>query len=181
MQHFYLLVSSGKVSITIRFMCLSGRKIMYLIASNRFGGLIKTPEQLLQEAAGTIFFPFWSWKIPPEIYDEYRCIIFHMTDVPFGRGGMPLQNLRKRGIKYTVISALECVEEMDTGGVYMKHGFDISFGTDEEVYERAYNIIVSAMIPYIVKHEPTPCPQMGEVVRFRRFKDEKDIDSGSTS
>ena len=40
-----------------------------------------------------IFFPHWSWLIPNEIYENYECILFHMTDLPYGRGGSPLQNL----------------------------------------------------------------------------------------
>ena len=37
-----------------------------------------------------IFFPYWSWKITPEIYEKYQCIGFHITDLPYGRGGSPL-------------------------------------------------------------------------------------------
>ncbi len=40
-----------------------------------------------------IFFPHWSWVIPKDIYTNFERVIFHMTDVPFGRGGSPLQNL----------------------------------------------------------------------------------------
>lgn len=40
-----------------------------------------------------IFIPHWSHIIPSDIYKNYECIVFHMTDLPFGRGGSPLQNL----------------------------------------------------------------------------------------
>ena len=40
-----------------------------------------------------IFFPHWSWIIPEEIYNNYNCVVFHSTDLPFGRGGSPLQTL----------------------------------------------------------------------------------------
>jgi len=52
-----------------------------------------------------IFIPHWSHIIGPEIYDSYRCVIFHMTDLPYGRGGSPLQNLIANGNTYTKISA----------------------------------------------------------------------------
>lgn len=32
-----------------------------------------------------VFFPHWSWIIPQEIYDNFECVVFHMTDLPFGR------------------------------------------------------------------------------------------------
>ena len=67
-----------------------------------------------------IFFPHWSWIIRQHIYDNYRCVIFHMTDVPYGRGGSPLQNLIVRGHKETMLSAIKCVAELDAGPVYCK-------------------------------------------------------------
>ena len=44
-----------------------------------------------------IFVLHWSWKVPDEIVAAFECVCFHMTDVPFGRGGSPLQNLIIRG------------------------------------------------------------------------------------
>ena len=40
-----------------------------------------------------VFFPHWSWRVPAEILSRYECVCFHMADVPYGRGGSPLQNL----------------------------------------------------------------------------------------
>ena len=70
--------------------------------------------------AENVFFPHWSYFIPEEVYNNFRCIIFHMTDLPFGRGGSPLQNLIVRGHKETKISAIQCVKEVDAGPVYLK-------------------------------------------------------------
>jgi methionyl-tRNA formyltransferase len=67
-----------------------------------------------------IFFPHWSYIIPSEIYERYECVIFHMTDLPFGRGGSPLQNLISRKIYETRVSALRCVKELDAGPIYLK-------------------------------------------------------------
>jgi methionyl-tRNA formyltransferase len=48
-----------------------------------------------------LFFLHWSWKVQDEIVDNYECVYFHMTDVPYGRGGGPLQNLIMRGHQWT--------------------------------------------------------------------------------
>ena len=48
-----------------------------------------------------IFFPHWSWIIPKDIFNNFQCIVFHMTDLPFGRGGSPLQNPISRKIYKT--------------------------------------------------------------------------------
>ena len=58
--------------------------------------------------------------IPKKIYSNYDCIVFHMTDLPYGRGGSPLQNLIVRGHKETKISALNVQSGLDTGDIYLK-------------------------------------------------------------
>jgi methionyl-tRNA formyltransferase len=39
----------------------------------------------------------WSWKVSDEVVGRFECVCFHITDVPFGRGGSPLQNLIVQG------------------------------------------------------------------------------------
>lgn len=79
-----------------------------------------TPERLREIAPRTIFFPHWSYLIPPAIHEGWECIIFHMTDLPYGRGGSPLQNLIQRGHRETMLTALRCVAELDAGPIYLK-------------------------------------------------------------
>jgi methionyl-tRNA formyltransferase len=43
-----------------------------------------------------------------------------MTDLPFGRGGSPLQNLISRKIYNTKLSAIRVVKELDAGPVFLK-------------------------------------------------------------
>ena len=43
--------------------------------------------ELVRRTSPRIFFLHWSWKVPEQIVDRYECVCFHMTDVPFGRGG----------------------------------------------------------------------------------------------
>lgn len=114
-----------------------------------------------------VFFPHWSYIIPKEIYENFNCIIFHMTDLPFGRGGSPLQNLIERGIYDTKISAIKCVKELDAGDVYLKEDFSIKEGSAEEIYKDGAKII-SKMIDEIIKTNPTPTKQEGEIVEFKR-------------
>ncbi len=113
-----------------------------------------------------IFFPHWSFIIPSEVYNNFECIIFHMTDVPFGRGGSPLQNLIARKIYETKISALKCTKELDAGDVYLKYPLSL-YGTAEEIYIRAANII-KLMIQEIIQKDLYPITQNGEIVTFRR-------------
>ena len=119
-----------------------------------------------------IFFPHWSWIIPEEIWKNYECVVFHMTDLPYGRGGTPLQNLILRGHKKTKISAIKVNGGIDTGDIYMKTPLSLS-GSAEEIYRRASKAIFSKMIPAIIKNNPTPRKQSGKAVIFKRRKPEQ--------
>ncbi|EKD71456.1 MAG: hypothetical protein ACD_46C00181G0021 [uncultured bacterium] len=118
-----------------------------------------------------IFFTHWSYYISQEIYEKFECIVFHMTDLPFGRGGSPLQNLISRGIQETKLSAIKCVEEIDAGPIYLKYPLSL-LGTAQEIFENA-NSIMEDMIVEIIKKKPTPQPQNGEPVYFTRRKPEE--------
>lgn len=119
-----------------------------------------------------VFFPHWSYIIPSQIYENFNCIIFHMTDLPFGRGGSPLQNLIEREITTTKISAIKCIKEIDAGDIYLKKELDISYGNAQEIYHRAGEII-SKMIDEIIEKDPEPKPQIGEIIEFKRRKPEQ--------
>ena len=113
-----------------------------------------------------IFLPHWSFIIKENIYKKYNCVIFHMTDLPFGRGGSPLQNLIARGIYETKISAIRCVKELDAGPVYLKTPLSL-YGNAEEIYMRAASTVVG-MISEIIEHNLEPVQQVGDVVEFKR-------------
>ncbi|WP_244154419.1 hypothetical protein [Ectopseudomonas composti] len=89
-----------------------------------------------------------------------------MTDVPYGRGGSPLQNLIVAGHSQTKLTALRMIEEMDAGPVYTKKDLDLS-GTAQEIYVRA-GALSTEIIRWMVSVEPEPVPQSGEPVAFRR-------------
>lgn len=125
-----------------------------------------TPERLARLAPRYVFLPHWSYIIPPDIHEQFECVIFHMTDLPFGRGGSPLQNLISRGIYETKLSALRCVRELDAGPIYLKRALSLH-GNAEEIYLRGAEL-VREMIVEIVRNHPQPHPQAGEAVCFAR-------------
>lgn len=113
-----------------------------------------------------IFFLHWSSKVPEDIFKSWECVCFHMTDVPYGRGGSPLQNLIVRGHRQTKLTALRMVQDFDAGPVYIKEDLSLE-GNAEEVYIRA-SYLSAKMINYIICNEPTPEPQVGDPVIFKR-------------
>ena len=124
------------------------------------------PARLTAFAPCYVFFPHWSWKIPADVHEAFDCVIFHMTDLPFGRGGSPLQNLIARGVGDTQLTALRCVAELDAGPIYLKRPLSL-LGTAEEILMRAGQV-AGEMIEHMVRHRPMPEPQVGEPTVFRR-------------
>lgn len=130
-----------------------------------------TYENLIKLNPKKIFIPHWSEIISSDIYNNFNCVVFHMTDLPYGRGGSPLQNLIEKGHKETVISAIKVEAGLDTGDVYLKYPLSLE-GTAADIFKRAATII-EKMIIEIIATNPTLKKQEGEVVVFKRRKSEQ--------
>lgn len=115
-----------------------------------------------------LFFLHWSWRVPHDVVRAHECVCFHMTDVPYGRGGSPLQNLILRGHRTTRLTALRMVEERDAGPVYLKEDLSLE-GPAHAIYRRATDLSVR-MVERILRERPVPTPQTGAPVVFARRK-----------
>lgn len=113
-----------------------------------------------------VFFPHWSWIVPESILEQFECVCFHMTDVPYGRGGSPLQNLIARGHASTKLTALKMTSEIDAGPVYGKQDLELD-GTAAEILKRAGKLSLE-MANMISKTQPEPVAQTGKVTHFQR-------------
>ena len=146
--------------------------------------LVETPDDLalpwLEKISPRyIFFPHWSWRVPAELTERFECVCFHMTDLPYGRGGSPLQNLIVRGHSSTVLSALQMVDELDAGPIYLNHPLSLE-GSAGEIFERAANLVYD-LIGEIVTKQPNPNAQQGDAVVFpRRAPPESLLPQGGT-
>lgn len=133
--------------------------------------LIERHEDLTRERLEAInpryvFFPHWSWMVPRAVLRIAECVCFHMTDVPYGRGGSPLQNLIARGHEKARLSALRMVGPLEAGPIYAQRTPDLS-GRAQEIYQRAVDQVYD-LIGAIIRREPAPAPQDGPAPVFRR-------------
>lgn len=127
-----------------------------------------------------VFFLHWSRKVPDSITRNYECINFHMTDLPYGRGGSPLQNLILAGHDWTKVSAFRMNENLDGGPVYLKRDLNLS-GSAEEILTRC-TIMSLEMVNQIVRDDIRPIPQSGEVVKFqRRTPEQSELPTGGSA
>jgi methionyl-tRNA formyltransferase len=120
-----------------------------------------------------VFFPHWSWKVPPEVFGAAECILFHMTDLPFGRGGSPLQNLIASGATQTMVSAVRMTGEIDAGPIYLKEPLALD-GSAGDIFRRLAGVVFE-MIGRIVASHPKPLPQSGVPTYFKRRTPEQSV------
>lgn len=136
---------------------------------------VENPAELHNALCGSIpryiFFLHWNWIVPETIWHEHECVCFHMTDLPYGRGGSPLQNLILTGHTESKLTALRMIQEMDAGPIYSKRPLPLN-GSAEEIYVRASKLSVE-LIRWIIKDNPQPIPQEGKVIIFKRRKPEQ--------
>lgn len=138
---------------------------LFVATPSELDGVIKTVNPRY------IFFLHWNWLVPETIWMHNECVCFHMTDVPYGRGGSPLQNLILAGHKETKLTALRMVREMDAGPFYTKKILKLD-GTAQEIYARAGDLSAD-IIKWMIENKPVPIEQLGEVVLFKRRKPEQ--------
>jgi methionyl-tRNA formyltransferase len=139
--------------------------------------IVVSPDDLRQQIEVTkpryVFFAHWSAIVPSDLLKQTECVCFHMTDVPYGRGGSPLQNLILRGHDQTMLSALRMTEQLDAGPVYMKQQLSLS-GSAAEIFHRSAELTLQ-MIEEIARNEPEPVPQVGDGVTFVRRTPEQSL------
>lgn len=115
-----------------------------------------------------IFFPHWSFLVEKKITQEFNCICFHSTPLPYGRGGSPLQNMILRGHESTEVCSLLMTEKLDAGPIFLRKEISLK-GTMEDILIKVYNEI-ARQIKELKIREVTPKKQKGKVVKFNRLK-----------
>lgn len=146
-----------------------GKHTIYLITNKEE----LTENFLSQYKPDYIFFPHWSWIIPENIYKKYKCIVFHTADLPYGRGGSPIQNLIIRDIYKTKITAIEVIKKIDSGRIYLKEEINLEKGNIDELLQKISNKIFEIMIPKFLEKELKLYNQKGKKLEFKRRKPEE--------
>lgn len=116
-----------------------------------------------------VFFPHYSRIVPRDFLDKYYCIGFHTGDLPKDRGGSPIQNKILRGEYSTWVSALQLIEEIDSGNILCQAPISLQEGSIEEIL-RKISLIIASLIRLILTQESQPIPQIGKVQYFPRLQ-----------
>ena len=113
-----------------------------------------------------IFFIHWRKILEKKFVKHNICINFHMTNLPYGRGGSPLQNLILLGKKFTTLTAFRINEKIDAGDYVYKKKLSLK-GSAEEIYKRL-SLKAFEMIKKILIKKFKYKKQIGKVVKFKR-------------
>jgi len=116
--------------------------------------LVKNPKKLTYKFVAKInpkfiFFPDWSWIIPENIVNNFKCICIHESDLPKFRGGSPIQNQIIRGIKKTKSTAFLMNNKLDAGLILLKKNLSLEGNLDQifkRMIENDYKIICKIML-----------------------------------
>tara|TARA_B100002051_G_C16320762_1_gene432077 strand:+ start:99 stop:572 length:474 start_codon:yes stop_codon:yes gene_type:complete len=96
-----------------------------------------------------------------------------MTDLPYGKGGSPLQNLIKRNHTKTVVTALKMEKKFDSGPIYFKKKLSLK-GSAHVIYTN-FALIAFDLIKKIISEKPKLKKQLGRTVVFKRRIPEESI------
>ena len=114
-----------------------------------------------------IFLPHWSFKVEKKITDSFNCIGFHTGNLPFEKGGSPIQNLIKRNRSKTFVNALKLNHKIDSGELYLRRKVSLT-GNLEEIF-RKISIIISRMIELIIKDKLKKSKQKNKGSYFKKI------------
>ena len=120
-----------------------------------------------------IFFIHWHWKISKSFLKSYQCIGFHMTKLPYGRGGSPLQNLILRNKKSTFLSVFKITDKMDSGPILLQKKMSLN-GNAEDIYRRVtINALSIIKSKFIIGKKLLFKNQKGKIINFKRRNPEQ--------
>ena len=141
----------------------NSKKVKFFFISNKRNFNLKNIKKI---NPNLIFFPHWSYKVENKIIENFKCIGFHSTPLPYGRGGSPIQNMVLRGFKNTKVCCFNLTKNLDDGDIYFSYRLNLN-GTANEIFLNLYNLIFK-MIKKFIKKKYIPKSQKGKILIFKR-------------
>jgi methionyl-tRNA formyltransferase len=104
-----------------------------------------------------VFLPHWRWRVQDEVLQKTTCVGFHMTALPWGKGGSPLQHLIQLRRRDTTLTAYRMTADFDGGPIYSATLLSLD-GSAGEIYQRAAHISIrmARLIAYTPQMTPRP-------------------------
>ncbi len=107
--------------------------------NTQFGDYFASPEALevylSKHEVDRLVFVIWHWKVPTLTLVSYDCYGMHTGPLlqGKGKGGSPIRNLKKLGVKWATLCLFRMTDKMDAGEVLAAIPISIQ-GTEAETY-----------------------------------------------
>lgn len=155
-----------------------------LLAEHREYCWIHLTEKLQVDMLGTrlgacdiaLFFR-WPHIVSKQVFSMSKCIVFHTSDLPEGRGGSPIQNQIMEGAISSKVNAIQMTEQVDAGPVYASAPVTLQ-GSASDIW-LAISHVVFKLIGTILLTDPRPFPQ--SLAHGKPFKRRTDNDLAQVS
>lgn len=129
----------------------------------------------LPEDLDFLLFLGWSWIIPPEITNKYLCLGIHPSDLPFYRGGSPLQHQIINGALKSKLSLITLGDKLDAGEIWLKEDLNLTGNNMTEVFKNISNSSITLLEKFIKQfpHVKPGKQNISEGTFFKRRKEEE--------
>lgn len=82
-------------------------------------------DKIYSFAPSIVLFYGWSWIVPPDLINNFNCLMLHPSPLPKYRGGSPLQNQIINFEKDSAVSIFLMDEGLDTGPICAQQSFSL--------------------------------------------------------
>jgi methionyl-tRNA formyltransferase len=131
----------------------------------------------LSEEIDLILFVGWSWMVPSDITEKHLCIGVHPSDLPYYRGGSPLQHQIIAGKTRTKVTLMTLSSgKLDAGDIWMKEDFDLSGSNMSEVFDNLVDSSIKLLSRFFEVY-PDIVPDKQNTASGTYYKRRKPIDS----
>lgn len=98
-----------------------------------------------------IFFYGWSWKVPKNITQKYKCIMLHPSKLPNFAGGSPIQNQIIRNINNSAITLFRMTDIIDEGNIIFQKKLSLK-GSLDEIFARIIKVGTNLTLDLLKKN-----------------------------
>lgn len=118
-----------------------------------------------------IFFLGWSWIIPNNIIQKYKCICLHPSPLPKYRGGSPIQHQIINGESLSAVTFFKMTDKLDEGPILYQEYFSLK-GNLKDVFSRIIPLGTSGILRILTFNIKEDLQDESQATFYKRRKPE---------
>ena len=118
-----------------------------------------------------IFFLGWSWIIPNNIIQKYKCICLHPSPLPKYRGGSPIQHQIINGESLSAVTFFKMTDKLDEGPILYQEYFSLK-GNLKDIFSRIIPLGTSGILRILTFNIKEDLQDESQATFYKRRKPE---------